>query len=66
MYSLKRLEVISLINLIKNELYKIFHKKGIYIVLLITLLFTLLTNIIYNSNFLEEFDMEADIEIEIY
>ena len=55
-----------MINLIKNELYKIFHKKGIYIVLLITLLFTLLTNIIYNSNFLEEFDMEADIEIEIY
>lgn len=38
-----------MINLIKNELYKIFHKKGIYIVLLITLLYTILTNYLYST-----------------
>ena len=50
MYLLKRLEVISLINLIKNEIYKILHKKSLYIVLLITTLFVLLTQLIYSSD----------------
>jgi len=65
MYLLKRLEVISLINLIKNELYKIFHKKGIYVVLIITALYTLLTNFIYNSDFIENANLEDSLEIEI-
>lgn len=38
-----------MINLIKNELYKIFHKKGIYIVTIITALYVLLTNVIYTT-----------------
>lgn len=48
-----------MINLIRNELYKIFHKKGIYIVLLITFLFSILTNYLYSvaseaDSYLEE------------
>ena len=38
-----------MINLIRNELYKIFHKKGIYIVLIITALYVLLTNALYTT-----------------
>lgn len=55
-----------MINLIRNELYKIFHKKGIYIVLIITLLFSILTNYIYSEaggsyNYLEEdYKIESD------
>ncbi len=44
---LKRLEVMSLINLIRNELYKIFHKKTIYIFLVIMFLYTILVNFVY-------------------
>ncbi len=50
-YSFKRREVISLIKLIRNELYKIFHKKNIYITLIITILFGLLLNFIYDNDF---------------
>jgi len=55
-----------LINLIRNELYKIFHKKGIYIVLIITLLFSILTNYLYsvgseaNSYLEENYKIESD------
>lgn len=55
-----------MINLIRNELYKIFHKKGIYIVLLITLLFSILTNYLYSvgsepDSYLEEsYKMELE------
>lgn len=42
-----------MINLIKNELYKILHKKSTYIVLIIILFFIILTNLIYSSDFLE-------------
>ena len=41
-----------MINLIRNELYKIFHKKGIYISLLVVTAFVFLTNFIYNLNLL--------------
>ncbi len=44
-----------MIDIVKNELYKIFHKKGIYIVLVITVLFSILTNFIYSKNFLIDF-----------
>lgn len=37
-------------TLIKNELYKIFHKKSTYIVLIITILFSVLVTVIYNSD----------------
>lgn len=36
-------------TLIKNEYYKLFHKKSIYIVLFIIFLFVILTNIIYKK-----------------
>lgn len=36
-------------NLIKNELYKIFHKKSTYIVLFITLLYAILVNVMYSK-----------------
>lgn len=55
-----------MINLIRNELYKIFHKKGIYIVLIITLLFSILTNYLYSvggeaDSYLEEnYKIESD------
>lgn len=55
-----------MINLVKNELYKIFHKKGIYIVLLITVLFSLLTNFIYNTDLLKYNTSEDEYEIELY
>lgn len=38
-----------MINLIKNEIYKIFHKLSTYIVLIIALLFVILTNVIYRE-----------------
>ena len=37
-----------MINLVRNELYKIFHKKGIYIVIIITALVAILTNFLYS------------------
>lgn len=55
-----------MINLIKNELYKIFHKKGIYIVLIITLLYILLTNVIYNSSFMNFNAVDDTYEMELY
>lgn len=55
-----------MINLIRNELYKIFHKKGIYIVLIITALYTLLTNFIYNSDFMKTNYLEDEYELEVY
>ncbi|MBE6151006.1 MAG: ABC transporter permease [Firmicutes bacterium] len=66
MYLLKRLEVISLINLIKNEIYKILHKKSLYIVLLITTLFVLLTQLIYNSDLTVSVYIEDNYESEEY
>lgn len=50
-------------NLIKNELKKIFHKKSIYIVLIITIIFTILNTVItslYNNN--ENSYLSNDIE----
>ena len=41
-------------NLIKNELYKLFHKKSTFIVLIITILYTILVNVVYkidNNNY---------------
>jgi len=55
----------SLFNLIKNELYKTFHKKGIYIVLIITTLYILLTNIIYNTKLFNDNEIESGLEFEI-
>ena len=52
-------------SLIKNELYKIFHKKGIYIVLIVTVLYTLLTNFIYSTDFVEEVSIDSDYELEV-
>ena len=46
-----------MINLIKNEIYKIFHKLSTYIVLIIALLFVILTNVIYR-----EFDDFGTVE----
>ena len=40
-----------MINLITNELYKIFHKKAIYILYLIMLLFLVLNNILYKTTY---------------
>lgn len=54
-----------MINLIRNELYKIFHKKGIYITLIITTLFCLLTNAIYNSDLFNSNAIDTNIELEI-
>lgn len=53
-----------MINLIRNELYKIFHKKGIYVVLIITILFSLLTNYIYSTNFVSSDSSDDNYEIE--
>ena len=39
-----------MISLIKNELYKLFHKKATIIVLIITVLFQILTNYIYSTS----------------
>lgn len=36
-----------MLNLIKNEIYKIFHKKSTFIVLFITILYAILVNVIY-------------------
>ena len=38
----------NMLNLIKNELIKIFKKKSTYIILIITLLFIILSNIMDN------------------
>ena len=48
-----------MINLIKNEFIKIFKKKNIYILLIITLGFTILNNIIYKNittNFFDSYE----------
>ncbi|MBE6140993.1 MAG: hypothetical protein E7172_05655 [Firmicutes bacterium] len=39
-----------MINIVKNEIYKIFHKKSTFIILIILIGFVLLTSIIYNSD----------------
>lgn len=36
-------------KLVKNEIYKLFHKKSVYITLIVLTLFVLLTNIIYKN-----------------
>lgn len=38
-----------MLNLLKNEFYKVFHKKSTYIVLIIIFLYAILVNYIYNS-----------------
>ena len=43
-----------MINLINIELTKIFHKKSIYIILLITILFCILNNILYYKDYTNE------------
>ncbi len=48
-----------MINLIKNEITKIFRKKGIYITLIIALLFVLLTNVIYK--FMDNLTYNVDL-----
>ena len=54
-----------MINLIKNELYKIFHKKGIYIVLIVTVIYVILTNSLYSTT--EEYDyLQDSYESELY
>jgi len=55
-----------LINLIKNELYKIFHKKGIYIIIFITILFSLLTNYIYSNSLTNYNNIDDDYNRELY
>ena len=53
-----------MINLIKNEIYKIFHKLSTYIVLIIALLFVILTNVIYRE--FDDFEtVETFSEIDI-
>lgn len=37
-------------NLVKNEIFKIFHKKSTYIILVILLLYTILINVIYKTD----------------
>ncbi|HOO68024.1 MAG TPA: hypothetical protein PLC53_01495, partial [Bacilli bacterium] len=49
-----------MINLIKNELIKIFSKKAIYIVLLIMFLFVILVNCIYKFAYDENGYMKSD------
>ena len=52
-----------MINLIQNELTKIFKKKSIYITLFITFIFIIIINAIYvNSNNYYGYDPEQDIE----
>ena len=38
-----------MINLIKNELFKMFHRISTYIILIITILFIIITNVIYRN-----------------
>lgn len=45
-----KLQEVTMINLVKNELFKIFHKKSTYIVLGIIFLFMILINYIYSSD----------------
>ena len=42
-----------MVRLIKNELYKVFHKKSTYIALIIGMLFLVLINYIYKVDFEE-------------
>lgn len=51
-----------MINLIKNELIKIFNKKGIYIVGIISLLFLCLSVVIYKTDSVVEEDFTTVIE----
>ena len=46
-------------RLIQNELYKIFHKKGLYIIFAITLTLTAIINVIANSDFTDFQDTET-------
>ena len=48
-----------MIRLIQNELYKIFHKKGLYIIFAITLTLTAIINVIANSDFTDFQDTET-------
>lgn len=54
-----------MISLIKNELSKIFHKKGIYIIFVIMILYAILTNVIY-KNLDDNFDEFDNFQLEIY
>jgi len=52
-----------MISLIKAELFKILHKKGLYILTIIFVLYTILTNVIYkNLNSYELVDEDVNIE----
>ena len=48
-----------MIRRIQNELYKIFHKKGLYIIFAITLVLTAVVNIIASSDFTDIQDTES-------
>lgn len=51
-----------MINLIKNELTKIYKKKSIYITLLVTLIFIIITNVIYKMEpNMYQYDLSSDI-----
>ena len=57
-------------NLIKNELYKIFHKKSTYVVLIIIFLFTILVNYIYTHELYTDYytvdkDYINELEIDV-
>ncbi len=55
-------------KLIQNELYKLFHKKSTYIVLIIAFLFLILVNVIYNTTLIEmneTYYYETDLDSEI-
>ena len=55
-----------MIKLIKNELFKIFHKLSTYIILLIALIFVVITNAIYcyydelNGSYIYYEDIDID------
>ena len=51
-----------MINLVKNELNKIFHKKGLYILLILVLGITFVSFLI--SKFTPEYDDSAYIEVQ--
>lgn len=55
-----------MLTLIKNELYKILHKKSTYIVLIITVLFAILVNVIYNteisSSYYYSYELDSETE----
>ena len=61
-----------MIKLIKNELFKIFHKKSIYVLAGIMLAFVILNNIVYkvfyddNSNYISQTLNDSSWEIDYY